>query len=59
MTDYICLGCNENCTWHEHTMIENGFLNDYGDIFNQICPYCMMVTNFQESNDDECDDDEQ
>ena len=59
MTDYVCLGCNENCTWYKYTLIENGFLNNDGEIFNQTCPYCMMMTDFQECEGEEEDDDEQ
>ena len=57
MTDYVCFGCNENCTWSEDIMILNGFLYNH-EIFDQTCPYCMMMTVFQECDDDG-DDDEQ
>ena len=47
MKEYICYGCNENCTWYEDKMEDMGIL--MGDLVcDTVCPYSGMDTEFHE-----------
>lgn len=58
MKEYICYGCNENCTWYEDKMEDMGIL--MGDLVcDTVCPYSGMDTEFHErknGSEDEEDD---
>lgn len=56
MTDYICYGCNENCTHSEEKMREMGILVDIwgeSEIIDVICPYMGESTEFHEDGEKE------
>lgn len=55
MTDYICYGCNENCTYSEYALRKMGILYDFGsgdEIIDVLCPYFGEYTEFHKEGDE-------
>ena len=56
MTEYVCLGCNQNCEWDDWKLDEMGILVG-GEVYDVVCPYCGFDTEFVR-RDEEGDPDE-
>ena len=56
MTDYICYGCNENCTYDEYALRDMDILCDIGsgdEIIDIMCPYFGEYTEFHKCSEGE------
>lgn len=56
MTDFVCYGCNENCTYDEYALRNMEILCDIGsgeEIIDTICPYLGGYTQFQKCDEGE------
>jgi len=56
MTDYVCYGCNENCTYDEYALRDMDILCDIGsgdEIIDIMCPYFGDYTEFHEEKEQE------
>lgn len=52
MKEYVCWGCNENCTWDKDKMEDMGLLI-YDMVCDVTCPYSGMSTEFHGRDDAE------